>query len=48
MTIAMLFWGYTLASYAIIIGGLASYAAWLIVRGRRLSKRVPAKDRRWM
>ncbi len=34
-------WGVTLA-----VGGL--YAAWLIVRGRRLTARTPEPRRRWM
>lgn len=33
-------WGTTF----LLIGG---YARWLVVRGRRLSRQVPAEDRRW-
>lgn len=33
--------GYVLAGYGITIGGLGAYAAWVLVRGRRLARRQP-------
>ncbi|MEO7555122.1 MAG: hypothetical protein ABIV94_00785 [Acidimicrobiales bacterium] len=41
-------WPYIIAGYVTTVGGLGAYAAWVLVRGRRLSKRVPAGERRWM
>jgi len=41
-------WDNVALGYIIVIGLLIAYAAWVLVRGRRLSKQVPAKDRRWM
>jgi hypothetical protein len=38
---------YAIAAYVITIGSLGGYAAWILVRGRRLSTRVPAERRRW-
>lgn len=40
--------GYVFAGYAIVFGALASYVAWMLRRGRALSKRVPPEVRRWM
>lgn len=39
---------YAIAGYVITVGGLAAYAAWILVRGRRLSSRVPPERRRWL
>ena len=39
---------YAVAGYVITVGGLGGYAAWILVRGRRLSTRVPAERRRWI
>ncbi len=41
-------WGYVMAGYAVTLGGLGAYSAWVLVRGRRLSKQVPPGERRWM
>jgi hypothetical protein len=41
-------WGYVAAGYLIVGGALASYAARLLVRGRRLSREVRPEDRRWL
>ena len=39
---------YVAAGYVIVFLTVAGYAAWVIVRGRRLSKRVTPEDRRWL
>lgn len=39
---------YVFAAYGIAISLLAAYAAWTIVRGRRVGRRLPPEDRRWM
>ena len=41
-------WTYVIAGYVVTIGGLASYAGWVMLRGRKLARQVPPKDRRWM
>lgn len=38
---------YAIAGYVITVGGLGAYAAWILVRGRRLSARVAPERRRW-
>jgi hypothetical protein len=40
--------GYAVAGYVITVGGLSAYAAWILVRGRRLSARVAPDRRRWL
>ena len=40
-------WPYVIAAWVIVFGSIAAYAAVTIVRGRRLSKRVPPEKRRW-
>ncbi len=40
--------GYLLAGWGITIGVGVLYATRLIVRGRRLTRRVPAGRHRWM
>lgn len=40
--------GYVVAGYLITFLGLGAYAAWILIRGRRLSARVPEERRRWM
>jgi heme exporter protein CcmD len=39
--------GYAVAAYAITFGTLGGYAAWILVRGRRMSARVAPERRRW-
>ena len=39
--------GYVIAGYAITAGAVGGYAAWILVKGRRLSAQVPAERRRW-
>ncbi len=46
--IAMTHTGYLVAGWSIGLGGMAVYAVSLILRGRRLSRHVPANRRRWM
>jgi hypothetical protein len=41
-------WDNVVLGYVIVVGSLLAYSAWTIVRGRRLSKQVPAEDRRWL
>jgi hypothetical protein len=40
--------GYVVAGYLITFFGLGAYAAWILIRGRRLSAKVPEERRRWM
>ena len=40
--------GYVAAGYVIVFVTVALYAAWVVVRGRRLSRRVDPEDRRWL
>lgn len=40
--------GYVIAGWAISLVVVAGYAASLVLRGRRLGGRVPARRRRWM
>ena len=40
--------GYVAVSYALVLGSSVFYAAWVIVKGRRLSRQVPTEDRRWL
>lgn len=40
--------GYIAAAWSVSAAVLVSYAAVVLLRGRRLSARVPARRRRWM
>lgn len=40
--------GYIYAAWIIVFGTLASYALVTVIRGRRLARRVPAGERRWV
>ena len=40
--------GFVAAGYAVTFGVLVAYSAWVLVRGRRLSRQLPAEERRWM
>lgn len=40
--------GYVFASYGVTIVLLSGFAALTIVRGRRLGRRLPPEDRRWL
>jgi heme exporter protein CcmD len=39
---------FIVAAYAVSGASIAGYAAWVLVRGRRLSARVPEEQRRWL
>ncbi|MGI8710954.1 MAG: hypothetical protein ACR2LA_08190 [Acidimicrobiales bacterium] len=41
-------WDYVTAAYLVTVFALVAYAAWVIVRGRRVGRRLPPEDRRWM
>lgn len=41
-------WAYIGWSYAIVIGVLVAFATWTILRGRRVGRRLPDEERRWM
>ncbi|HRW37324.1 MAG: hypothetical protein KDB04_04000 [Acidimicrobiales bacterium] len=40
-------WSYITAAYVVVFGTLIAYAAWVIVRGRRIGRQLPPEDRRW-
>lgn len=40
--------GFVIGGYVATIGGLAAYAAWVVRRGKVLSRRVPPEERRWL
>jgi CcmD family protein len=40
-------WGYILAGYLAVFGGVGAYVVRLVLRGRSLSRRLPPEDRRW-
>jgi len=42
------FWGYVIAAYAVVFGTIGIYAALTLARGRKLSKRLPGGQRRWL
>lgn len=39
---------FVVTAYALTGASLAGYTAWVLVRGRRLSARVPEERRRWL
>ena len=41
-------WAYVTAAYGLAIVLMAAYAAWTVVRGRRLGRQLPPGERRWM
>ncbi|HEX2576516.1 MAG TPA: heme exporter protein CcmD [Aquihabitans sp.] len=41
-------WAYVAGAYGLVIAVLVAYAAWTIVRGRRIGRRLPPEERRWM
>ncbi len=41
-------WAYVASAYGIVIAAIAIYAAWTIVRGRKVGRQVPPERRRWM
>ena len=40
-------WPFVAASWAIVFGGMGAYALVTVIRGRRLSAKVPPEKRRW-
>lgn len=40
--------GYVALGYVTVVGSLAAYGWWILRRGRRLSRQVPAEERRWL
>lgn len=40
--------GYIVAAWVGTFGAVAGYAAWVVRRGRRLSRVVPPEQRRWL
>lgn len=40
-------WPFVAASWAIVFGGMGAYALVTVIRGRRLSVKVPPEKRRW-
>jgi heme exporter protein CcmD len=41
-------WFYVWLGWGITAASLIAYTAWVLVRGRTLSRRLPPEDRRWM
>lgn len=41
-------WSYVAGAYGLVVAVLVAYAAWTIMRGRKLGRRLPPEDRRWM
>ena len=40
-------WPSIIAAYVVVFGALIAYAAWVIVRGRRIGRQLPPEERRW-
>jgi hypothetical protein len=40
--------GYLVAGWTVGLGGLGLYAAWMIARGRTLTRQLPPARRRWI
>ncbi len=40
--------GYLVAGWSISVAAVVTYAGWVLMRGRSLSRRVPENRRRWM
>jgi heme exporter protein CcmD len=41
-------WGFVWLGWGITAAVLSSYAVWIVLRGRAVSRRVPPEDRRWL
>jgi heme exporter protein CcmD len=39
---------FVIGAYAVTAGGVGAYVAWVLARGRRLSRQLPEGRRRWM
>jgi hypothetical protein len=40
--------GYAIAGWSVALALLVAFAAWTIVRGRQLARRVPPERQRWL
>ena len=40
-------WPYVAGAYVAVFGLVLAYAAWVIVRGRRVGRQLPPDERRW-
>lgn len=40
-------WSYVAAGYLLAFGSILGYAAWVVVRGRRVGRQLPPEDRSW-
>lgn len=40
-------WSYVAAAYLICFGSILGYAAWMVVRGRKVGRQLPPEERRW-
>jgi len=43
-----MFWIYTIVGYSAAIGIIGLYSVWLIMRGRRMTRKVPVDKRRFL
>lgn len=43
-----MYWGFVAVGYLAVIGILGGYAAWIVNRGRSLSRDVPEAKRRFL
>jgi hypothetical protein len=41
-------WQYVIPGYVFVFAGIGLYTAWVLYRGRALSKRVPPEKRRFL
>jgi hypothetical protein len=40
-------WTYVTVSYAIAVGLIGGYTAWILRRGRRVGRQLPPEERTW-
>ncbi|MCU1372484.1 MAG: hypothetical protein JWO77_3678 [Ilumatobacteraceae bacterium] len=40
-------WSYVGLAYGVTIGLLGGYTAWMLRRGRKIGRQLPAEDRTW-
>jgi hypothetical protein len=40
-------WSYVAAAYLICFGSILGYAAWMVLRGRKIGRQLPPEERRW-
>ena len=41
-------WNYVAFAYVVVVGVLVAYIAYVLARGRRVGRRLPPDERRWM